>query len=130
MVEEIVTALVGGIAGKAASKAVEDAYGALKRLLVRKLGDKSGAVEAVSKLEAKPDSEGRNATVAEEVRAANVADDPELLDAARRLQAVLEQLPAAERAQIQCAVGSYIAQASGGSTVKMNVGHGASSSKP
>jgi hypothetical protein len=132
MIEQIVAALIGGVvasAGKMASKAVEDAYAALKGLLVRKLGDKSDAVEAVSKLEKQPDREDRKATVAEELKAAKVADDADLLDAARRLQAALEQLPAADRAQVQHAVGSYIAQASGGSTATVNVGREGSSSK-
>ena len=126
MVDPIVTALLGGLAasaGKVASKAVEDAYGALKALLVRRLGEKSEAAEAVAKLEAKPDSEGRKATVAEELTAAKVSDDPELLEAARRLQAALEQLPAEGRAHVQHAVGNYIAQASGGSTAKVDVKH-------
>jgi hypothetical protein len=134
MVDAILAALIGGAAASAGkvvvSKAVEDAYSALKALLVHKLGEKSDAVEAVAKLEAKPDSEGRKATMAEELNAARVTHDPELLDAARRLQAALEQLPAGGRTQVQNSVGSYIAQASGGSTATVNVGHEGSSSKP
>jgi hypothetical protein len=125
MVEQIVAAVLGGVAasaGKVASKAVEDAYGALKALLVRKLGDNADAVEALAKLEARPEREDRKATVAAELTEANVADDPDLLDAARRLQAALEQLPAESRAHVQHAVGSYIAQASGGSTATVNIG--------
>ena len=132
MIEQIVAAVLGAVAasaGKVASKAVEDAYGALKGLLVRKLGEKAEAVEALAKLEAKPDSDGRKATVAEELAGAKVADDPDLLDAARRLQAALDQLPAEGRAHVQHAVGSYIAQASGGSTATVNVGREASPSK-
>src|SRR3954449_10688995 len=104
MVDPIVTALLGGLAasvGKVASKAVEDTYSALKSLLLRKLGEKSEAAEAIAKLEAKPDSEGRKTTVAEELTAAKVADDRELLDLARQLQAALEQLPAEARSQVQ-----------------------------
>jgi hypothetical protein len=122
MIEQIVAAVLGGVvasAGKVASSAVEDAYGALKALLVRKLGEKAEAVEALAKLETKPDSEGRKATVAEELRDAKVAEDPDLLDAARRLQTVLDQLPAEGRAHVRHAVGSFIAQASGGSTAKV-----------
>lgn len=125
MVEQIVAALLGGIAAstnKVASKAVEDAYGALKGLLVGKLGEKSNAVEAVAKLEAKPDSEGRKATVAEELKTMKAADHPDLLDAARQLQTALDQLPIESRAQVQHAIGSYIAQASEGSTATVNVG--------
>jgi hypothetical protein len=132
MIEQIVAAVFGGVAasaGKVASKAVEDAYGALKELLVGKLGKRAEAVEALAKLEAKPDSDGRKATLAEEMKDANVADDPDVLDAARRLQAALDQLPAEGRAAVQHAVGSYIAQASGGSTATVNVAREASPSK-
>jgi len=124
MIDQIVAAVVGGVvasAGNVASEAVKDAYGALKNLLVQKLGAKSDAAEAVAKLEAKPDSEARKATVAEEFSAAKIADDAELLAAAQRLRAALDQLPQDARAHVQHAVGSYIAQASGGSTATVNV---------
>lgn len=133
MADPIIVALLGGIAASAAkiaSKATEDAYAMLKKLLVCKLGEKSEAIDAVTMLEAKPDSEGRKATVAEEFKAAKVADDAELLGAARRLQAALDQLPVADRVQVQHAVGSYIAQASEGSTATVNVGRDAASLKP
>ncbi len=129
MIEQIIAAVLGGVAasaGKVASKAVEDAYGALKGLLARKLGDKADAVEALAKLEARPEREDRQATVAAELKEAKVADDPDLVDAARRLQAALAQLPAESRARIQHAVGNYIAQASFGSTATVNVGREAS----
>jgi hypothetical protein len=125
MVDAIVAALLGGLAasaGKVTSAAVEDAYGALKRLLLRKLGESSEAAEAVAKLEAKPDSDVRKAMVAEEFAAAKVADDGELVQAAQRLQAALDQLSAEARSQVQHAVGNYIAQASGGSTATVSVG--------
>ncbi|TSD83633.1 hypothetical protein FFK22_036705 [Mycobacterium sp. KBS0706] len=132
MVDPIVAALLGGLAaaaGKVASAAVEDAYGALKSLLIKKLGVNSEAVEAIKRLEARPDSEGRKATVAEELAAAKVSGDIELTEAAQRLQAGLDQLPPGARTQIQLAVGNYIAQASGGSTATVSVGHGALGSK-
>ena len=128
MVDPIVTALLGGIAasaGKVASKAVEEAYNGLKSLLVRKLGDKSEAADAIAKVEAKPDSEPRKAMLAEELSAAKVANDPELLEIARRLQSALDQLPAESRAHVQNTIGNYIAQASGASTASVNVGDSA-----
>src|SRR6476659_445264 len=92
MLETIVTALIGGVAaesGKVATKAVVDSFRALKELVVRKLGDKSEAAEALTKLEDKPDSDGRKATLAEELKDAKVEDDPELLEAAERLNKAL-----------------------------------------
>lgn len=132
MADPIMAALLGGLAasaGKVASKAVEDAYGALKGLLLRRLGADSDAAEAIAKLEAKPDGEGRKATLAEELAEAKLADDPEVKEAAGRLQAALEQLPAGSRAQIQHAVGNYIAQASGGGTATVTVGRDAPAPK-
>jgi hypothetical protein len=133
MVDAIVAALLGGLAasaGKVASAAVEDAYGALKGLLLRKLGQTGEAAEAIAKLEAKPDSDARKAVVAEELAAAKVADDSELVTAAQRLQAALDQLSAEARSQVQHAVGNYIAQASDGSTATVNVGRGGPAPKP
>ena len=132
MADPIVAALLGGLAAladKVASEAVKDAYRALKALLLRKLGDGSEAAEAITKLETKPDSEGRKAMVAEELAEAKVADDHELAEAARRLQAALAELPADARAQVQQAIGRYIAQASGGSTATVNVGREGSAPK-
>jgi hypothetical protein len=131
MLETIISALLGGVAaagGKVATKAVEDAYGALKGLLVRKLGEKSDTVEAVTKLEAKPESEARKATVAEELKAANVGTDPELVEAARRLQTALDELLPEGRAHVQHvqhvqhAVGNRNAQAIDRSTAMVSVG--------
>ena len=122
MLETIVTALLGGAAamgGKVASEAAKDGYTALKNLIVQKLGLNSDAAKAIATLEAKPDSEGRQKTVTEELADAKVGDDPALVEAARRLQAALEQLPPEGRAHVQHAVGNYIAQASGGSTAKV-----------
>jgi len=128
MYETIVSAFIGGLvaaASKVATTAVEDAYGALKRLLVRKLGPESKAVKAVADLEDEPDSEAYRAVVAEKLKAAKVENDPDLLEAAQSLQVALDQLPPDARTQVQNvqrAVGNYIAQASGGSVAKVNVG--------
>jgi DNA-directed RNA polymerase specialized sigma24 family protein len=124
VLETIIPALLGGLAaatGKVASKAVEDGYTGLKSLIVSKLGAESEAVEAVKKLEAQPDRDDRKATVAAELKQANVENDPELVEAARRLQEALKELPPEAQSYVQHAVGSYIAQASGGSTATVSV---------
>ena len=124
MIDQIVVAFLGGLAAssaKVASKLVEDAYDHLKKLLTRELGEKSDAVEAISKLEAKPSSEGRKTMVVEELTTADIRNMPELLEAAQKLQKALEELPAEDRVYIQQAIGSNIAQASGGSIAKVHV---------
>lgn len=132
MGDAIVAALLGGLAatdGKVASAAVEDAYGALKGLLLRKLGQ-TGEAEAIAKLEAKPDSDARKAMVAEEPAAANVSDDHDLVQAGQRLQAALDELSAEARSQAQHAVGNYITKASGGSAAKVTISHESRAPKP
>ena len=125
-----VLAGVGASAGKVASKAVEQAYDALTGLLASRLGEESEAVEAVEKLEKQPDREDRKATVVAEFQAAKLGNDAELLDAANRLHAAVDTLPAEARAVVQHAVGNYIAQASGGSIARVNVGDDAPRPKP
>ncbi len=58
--------------------AIKDCYGCLKTGLKKKFGPESDLVDAIDKLEKKPDSEGRKATVQEEVEIAKVNDDPEI----------------------------------------------------
>jgi hypothetical protein len=133
MVDQIAAALLGGLGAavsEVASEAVKDAYAALKELLRRKLGEKSEVADAITKLELKPESEGRQATVVEELAAAKSTNDAELVQAAERLQAALHQLPAEAKTQIQRAVGKYIAQATGGSTATVSVVRESRAPKP
>jgi hypothetical protein len=70
----VVTALVAGASGKAASQAVSDAYAGLKAMVIRKLG-KSGAVQSV---EDNPASESARATLVEALAKQDVEGDPQL----------------------------------------------------
>jgi hypothetical protein len=68
----IVAALSAGVAtgaGKVVENTLVDAYQGLKAALKRRFGDNSEVVEAVDKLEQKPDSEGRKTALQEEVEA-------------------------------------------------------------
>ena len=88
MVELILAALIAGATAAAkdtAGVAVKDAYEGLKNLIKQKFGDKTDLVDAVDKLEKKPDSEARKATVKEEIETAKVAGDPEILKLAQDL---------------------------------------------
>ena len=119
----IVAALSAGVAtgaGKVVESAVVDAYQGLKAALRRKFGDDSGVVEAVDKLEQKPDSETRKALLQEEVEAAGVDRDPEVRKAAQDLLDRVEAQPSGEQ-HVQYARGSYIAQADRGSTAEVRV---------
>ena len=74
-----------------AEPVIKDAYEGLKGMIVRKLGAKHGAVEAVENLERKPDSAGRRETLSEEIAASPAMADAEILAAA---QALLESVKA------------------------------------
>lgn len=119
----IVAALSAGLGrgvGKVGENVLVDTYQGLKEILKRKFGDDSEVVEAVDKLEKKPDSEGRKGTLKEELEDAGIDQDP---DVRRVAQDLLEQLKAQPGGEthIQNAIASYIAQTDHGSTATVNV---------
>ena len=65
----------------------------MKELIKNKFGDKTDLVDAVDKLEKKPDSEARKATVKEEVETAKIDGDPEILKLAQDLLNKLKDQP-------------------------------------
>ncbi|MEO0013293.1 MAG: hypothetical protein RLZZ535_1682 [Cyanobacteriota bacterium] len=72
--DPITTAIVVALA----NDACKDCYVTLKDALKKKFGHKSDLVDAVDKLEKKPDSEARKATLQEEVEISKVNDDPDI----------------------------------------------------
>jgi hypothetical protein len=111
----------GAISGatESAKKAISDGYSGLKALLQKKFSSKTEVTDAIAKLEAKPDSPGRQQTLAEELKATNASADPELVGAAQSLLELIKALPQGEQ-HIQHAVGTGIAQADRGSTATVN----------
>jgi hypothetical protein len=102
-------------------KAIVDGYNGLKALVTKKFGTNNEATTAIEKLEAKPDSAGRQQTLAEELQASGASADPELLTAAQSLLELIKNLPTGEQ-HIQHAVGTGIAQADRGSTASVTFG--------
>ena len=87
--EPVTTAIVAAIAAGVARGAggvgeglLGDAYAALKAVLLRKFGG-SDLANAVDELEARPESDGRQQVLAEEVAGSGADRDPELLAAAK-----------------------------------------------
>jgi hypothetical protein len=120
----VVAALAAGAAtsaGQVGEQVLVDAYTGLKALLRRKFGEQSGVAKAVQELEAKPDSTGRKETLKEEVADAKAAEDPEVRAVAEALLEQVKQRPGGGQL-VQQATGSYIAQATGGSTASVNIG--------
>ena len=86
--DAIVTALSAGtVAGltDTAKAAVNDGYNKLKALLSKKHGESSEIVQAIDKLEAKPDSQGRKDTLVEEIAAVKAEQDEEIVAAAKQI---------------------------------------------
>ena len=85
----IVAALAAGAAVGAAEvskQAITDAYAGLKAIVQRKWGVDSDLAQALDSLESKPDSSGRQETLAEEVAAAQADQDAEIVAAIRALE--------------------------------------------
>jgi hypothetical protein len=95
--DAITLAIVTGLAIPLTKDALADAYAALKAALKKKLGDESDVVNAVEQLEKKPDSEGRKATLQEEVENAKVNDDPEIVKLAQDFLNQLKEQPGGQQ---------------------------------
>ena len=115
----IVAAIAAGVS-KVGEQAIADSYEALKKLLTNKFGEKSEVVKAVDRLESKPESEGRKATLEEEITDAKVNEDEDILKAAQAILKLLESQPGGGQF-IQKATGSYIAQAGPRGTASVQV---------
>src|SRR5262245_16494905 len=73
------------------------AYETLKQSLYQKFGPDSELVEALHKLEKKPDSSARQDWFSEEIRTAKADQDPELLALAQQLWQTLTAKPEASK---------------------------------
>lgn len=84
----IVAALSAGAIGgitDTTKTAINDSYSKLKGLLTKKHGVDSDVVQAIDKLEAKPESSGRRDTLQEEIAAARAEQDDQILAAAKQV---------------------------------------------
>ena len=86
----IITAL-----GNLAQAAIQDSYTAFKAALQKKYGIKSELLEAVDKLEQKPDSKARQSVLQEEVANAKADQDSDLLQTAKVLLEKIKETPGA-----------------------------------
>lgn len=125
--EPISTAIFAALAAGAVTgatdvskKVIVDGYGALKEMIKKKFGGKTELADAIENLEKKPDSSGRQRTLQEEVAAAGVDNDPEIIKQAEALLKKIKAQPGGEQ-HIQTAIGNYIAQADRGGTASIIV---------
>ena len=91
----IISGLVAGVAtdtAKIGKQAAVAAYNTIKTALRKKFGSNSDVIKAVELLEKKPDAEIRQAFVAEEIKAAKVNEDADLITAAKILQDIVDKM--------------------------------------
>lgn len=90
----IVAALVAGASAgltDVGKNAIIDAYEGLKTVIKTRFGRQSRLAEAIVSLENKPDSQGRQATLQEEVAEAQADKDDEILAAVKTLADMLAE---------------------------------------
>lgn len=104
--EPVSTAIVAAL-GMLTEKVVQDAYGGLKALLVKKFGTDSELVATADALEKHPDSAGRRETLKEEIAAARADADEEILAAAQALLEAIKSRPGGEQTINQTVTGNH-----------------------
>jgi Ribonuclease G/E len=83
--DPITTAIATAVCSGVAKDVIKDGYDSLKSTLKKKFGSESDVIDAVEKLESKPESAARQATLKEEIEIAKVNDDAELQKLAQDL---------------------------------------------
>ncbi|BAY87948.1 hypothetical protein NIES267_74720 (plasmid) [Calothrix parasitica NIES-267] len=95
--DPITTAIVAAVVSEVSKAVISNSYEVLKAALKKKCGSESDLVSAVNQLEKKPDSDARKAMLQEEVEAAKVNDDPEILQLAQDLLDKLKDEPGGQQ---------------------------------
>jgi len=93
----IVGALVsaaGAMGQVATNDAAQEAYDKLKSLILGKFGSKADVENALTQVETKPDSTGRQGMLKEELQVADAAQDAEVIQQAKVLMELLKELGA------------------------------------
>ena len=117
--DPITTAIVSALASDLTKAAIKNSYNALKNALKKKFSSESDLVDAVEKLEKKPNSEGRKATLQEEVNNAKIDDDPEILQLAQDLLDQLKEQPGGQQVIAQTISNVKYAATSGTGTASI-----------
>lgn len=105
----IITALALGVAGgvkQVGEKVIVDAYNSLKAVLQRKYRVNDDLIEALDKLETKPDSDARRRMLQEEIETAKADQDDEVIAVAQVLLEHIKTHPGGEQLT-QTVIGNY-----------------------
>jgi hypothetical protein len=122
----IVSAVTAGLASGATDtikQTVVDAYNTVKNLVKSKLGHSNDVSKAIENLEENPTSKGQPIVLSEQIEAANLQQEPDVLKAAQHLLELLKQQPGGEQ-HIMVAKGKFIAQADHGSSSTITINKG------
>jgi hypothetical protein len=87
--------------GEVAAQAVKDGYKAFKAILLKKFGDKEDVAGALKSVEKKPESRGRQSTLKEELAAADVGQDAEIVRQAKAFLDLLKEQGLASKPSYQ-----------------------------
>jgi hypothetical protein len=119
----IISAIAAGATTALAEKAVSDGYNKLKDLIKRKFGADSKLVKTIADAEDEPEAiDSHKPLLEKRVTDAKAHEDADLIKAAEELLNQLKQQPGGQATIQQIATGSYIAQASHGSSASVNIG--------
>jgi beta-phosphoglucomutase-like phosphatase (HAD superfamily) len=119
--DAITTAIVAALANMS-NDIIKDGYNALKSALKEMFGSEGDLIDAVEKLESKPDSEGRKATLQEEVANAKANDNSKIVQLAQELLEKLKEQPG-EKTTIAQTINAKYAATSGTGNASMTVGN-------
>ena len=103
--DPITLAIVGAL-GHLGESVIKDAYEALKAAIANKCGVQSDLTLAVESLEKKPDSNGRQETLKEEIAGAKVDQDADILKAAEILLEKLQTFTSQHQGVQQTIIGN------------------------
>ena len=104
--DPITTAILAALA-KLSEPVVKDAYEGLKALIVKKFGAKPDLTKAMADAETKPESSGRRETLREEIAAARVPEDAEVVRAAQELLEKVRAQPGGQQIVSQVVSGNH-----------------------
>lgn len=88
----LATGLAGGL-GDVCKKMITDSYEAIKSVITNKLGKNHKVVDAIEKLETKPNSVELQQNLRKEIESAKIAEDDEIKQLSKSLVDYLETIP-------------------------------------
>jgi len=116
--DPITTAIVAALAAGLIQGTVADAYNVIKHLIKRKSSN-SDMLDAIEKLEKKPQSKARQLELQEQVEEYKLDKNVEIVEAAKKLMD--EMKLSSNEKHIMQAKGNCIAQANHGSSASVNI---------